>query len=282
MTSQIAHNPLPLDAVALESPSRIYVSEPQWRWTTTIPDYYNLWYVLRGKGTMRVNGVQQALTSGVAFLLAPGTAVDASHDADDPIHNYAAHFWPLRRGRQLARAHGLPVAGVAVHDSGLFEVIARQTVRLGEGERPFGTPLAAALVFALVIQIMRSVSLPAADPVDQRLWEIMDRISANPGQPYTVEALAREAGLSRVHFTRRFRRATGETPSRYIIRRRIERAGQLIRESGLKLAVIADLLGYSDVYFFSRQFKQFTGYSPAQWRREPSPPERVERLSLSS
>lgn len=267
MKAPVKNPSLPLDAVEFQHPPRIFISEPGWRWTSVIPDYFNLWYVLRGSGSMEVDGVRHRLSAGMALILAPGQQVDAVQDAADPIHNYAAHFYPLYKGRRLSAVSAFPTASVVVHEPILFEAMARQTVRLAESGDALGEALALALVFALTIQILRSMELPSSDPVDRRLLDIMDGISASPGRRVSVESMAREAGLSRVHFTRRFRKVTGETPSHYLIRHRVERAGYLIRESRLKMTAIAELLGYSDVYFFSRQFKQVTGMSPGQWRR---------------
>ena len=79
--------------------------------------------------------------------------------------------------------------------------------------------------------------------------------------------MAREAGLSTVQFTRRFRRLTGTSPNLYLVRRRIERASQLIQQSPLKISEIAESLGYADVFFFSRQFKRILGHPPSHLRR---------------
>jgi AraC family transcriptional regulator of arabinose operon len=57
---------------------------------------------------------------------------------------------------------------------------------------------------------------------------------------------------------------------RFAIRQRVQRAQQLLRGSSMQISEIADALGYVDVYFFSRQFKQATGVSPSTYRRDPS------------
>jgi AraC family transcriptional regulator, arabinose operon regulatory protein len=64
-------------------------------------------------------------------------------------------------------------------------------------------------------------------------------------------------------------------PRRYLVQRRMERAGHLLLESDLTVAQIARLLGYHNAYFFARQFKGLTGQPPATFRRgahdEPGP-----------
>lgn len=258
---------LPFDSVALFDAPRIFISEPNWHWKAQIPsEYYNLWHVLRGTGWLEVGGQRHELTAGRSFILRPGEWVNAMHHRNDPIHNFAAHFRPMQRGRPCLSISGLPQAGVVTRETALFEAMARHAVRLADAGDTLGLQESAALVFALATQVVRDAGLPALDPVDQRIRPLIEQINANPGQRRSVAQMAREAGLSKVHFTRRFKRLTGESPNLYLMRRRIERASQLIQQSPFKIEEIAETLGYSDVYFFSRQFKRITGHPPSHLR----------------
>ncbi|HRK31488.1 MAG TPA: AraC family transcriptional regulator [Tepidisphaeraceae bacterium] len=82
-----------------------------------------------------------------------------------------------------------------------------------------------------------------------------------------IDALSARAGLSARSFRRHFRAATGTTARDAIIHRRIDRARRLLGETNLPIKVIAEQLGYSDVFFFGRQFKKHTGATPALYRR---------------
>lgn len=254
-------------AVRLHDRPARFVSERNWRWTTTIHGYYNLWIALRGSGTMRVDGLEFPITPGTAFVLAPGQSVDAGHDPADPIHNLAVHFHALdSRGRSVAPRE-FPLAGVKISDSILVESTGRALARLYGGNGKDTAPCADAWAYALVLQIIRDTHEPRRDPMDECILRIAERIRAHPARPASIHALAAEAGLSRVQFTRRFYRVTGMPPNRFVIHRRIERAVHLIEHSPLKLADIAETLGYSDLYFFSRQFKAVKGFPPSRLRR---------------
>ena len=257
---------LSFDSVALVDPPKVWISERNWQWRTTIPQYYNLWHVLRGTGWMEVSGRRHLLKAGRAFILGPGQEVRAMHNPNDPIHNFAAHFHPVARGRRLLPAPEFPLAHVAVRDTALFEDMARQAVRLADAGDALAGPQAAALILALISQVVRDAEMPALDPVELRIRPIIDQLNANPARHRSVPELAREAGLSPVQFTRRFRRLTGTSPNLYLVRRRIERASQLIQQSPLKISEIAESLGYSDVFFFSRQFKRILGFPPSHLR----------------
>ena len=97
---------------------------------------------------------------------------------------------------------------------------------------------------------------------DRWIRQVALRIAQNPQNLPPVAKLAREHGYSPDHFTRLFKAATGQTPELYAVQARIHRAQQLFG-----IGEIAATLGYRDIYFFSRQFKQFTKVSPRQYRR---------------
>ena len=77
---------------------------------------------------------------------------------------------------------------------------------------------------------------------------------------------ARQASLSLSQFNKRFRAYTGTSPARYVILQRIDRAKKLLAETPMTLQQIADALGYSDIYYFHRQFRAETGQTPGSLR----------------
>jgi AraC-like DNA-binding protein len=83
----------------------------------------------------------------------------------------------------------------------------------------------------------------------------------------TLEALAQECGLSRSHFARAFKTTTGLPPHRWLLDRRVERARELLLNSALPIADIADLCGFADQSHFTRVFTNALGVSPGEWRR---------------
>ena len=88
-----------------------------------------------------------------------------------------------------------------------------------------------------------------------------------PGEPWTVETLARVASASRTVFAERFRELVGDSPSRYLTAVRMEQATDLLRQTGLSIGDVAHRLGYGSDVAFSRAFRRHTGVSPAIWRR---------------
>jgi transcriptional regulator GlxA family with amidase domain len=91
----------------------------------------------------------------------------------------------------------------------------------------------------------------------------MDRAFA---EPLDVPALARLAHTSPAHFSRQFRVTFGETPHRYLQRRRVERAMELLRETDRPVTEICFDVGFGSLGTFSRTFSGIVGESPSRYR----------------
>jgi AraC-like DNA-binding protein len=102
--------------------------------------------------------------------------------------------------------------------------------------------------------------LRARDVIDRRYTEALD-----------VDALARVALMGRAHFIREFRRTFGETPHRYLQRRRIERAMTMLRTTDTPVTEVCMRVGFSSLGTFSRTFTEVVGLTPSEYRRGPDP-----------
>ena len=81
-----------------------------------------------------------------------------------------------------------------------------------------------------------------------------------------LDVLAAEAAMSKFHFARSFVRTYGETPMRYLTRRRIERAQDLLRAANLTVTEVCMMVGFSSLGSFSSRFRELVGETPTQYR----------------
>jgi transcriptional regulator GlxA family with amidase domain len=100
-------------------------------------------------------------------------------------------------------------------------------------------------------------------PQLRRARDLADRRYA---EPLHLDALAGAAQVSRYHFARSFAETYGETPMRYLIRRRIERAQDLLRSANLTVTEVCMLVGFSSLGSFSSRFRELVGESPTVYR----------------
>ncbi|GAA3728435.1 AraC-like DNA-binding protein [Spinactinospora alkalitolerans] len=94
-----------------------------------------------------------------------------------------------------------------------------------------------------------------------------DHIDRHYSEPLDLAEVARAAGYSRHHFVRAFRTAYGETPGRYLSRRRIERAQELLRSPVPTVTEVCHAVGFTSLGSFSSRFRDVTGLSPTEFQR---------------
>jgi len=109
----------------------------------------------------------------------------------------------------------------------------------------------------------------------RRIRLARDAMDRDWSQPLDLDRVAAEAGYSRYHFVRLFRRAYGETPGQYLSRRRIERACELLRSANLTITEVCMLVGFTSLGSFTTRFKRQVGMTPTEYRvreRKDAPP----------
>jgi AraC-like DNA-binding protein len=127
-----------------------------------------------------------------------------------------------------------------------------------------------ARVFARAVQGPLSGPAAAGGLVRWRLKRVTDYVDSNFAEPLRLADLARCAGLSRMHFAAQFRAATGLRPHEYVLRRRIERARELLRDPSVPLVEVALSVGFQTQAHFSTVFRQLVGETPGRWRQNQS------------
>jgi AraC-like DNA-binding protein len=112
-------------------------------------------------------------------------------------------------------------------------------------------------------------------PPDRHLLRARDLIDMRFAEPLDLDALARAAHVSRWHFVRAFRRVFGETPHQYLLKRRIERAKELLRETDRSVTEVSLDVGFRSLGSFSTAFRDLVGEPPSEYSRRwrsASPP----------
>lgn len=107
---------------------------------------------------------------------------------------------------------------------------------------------------------------PSADFSAYRIHQIMNDILARPEEEHSLETLSAQAGLTPSHFCRVFKRATGSTPHQFVMKARLDRARNLLGQSDLSVAQVAEMTGFTSQSHFTRAFRQYAGQTPSGWR----------------
>src|SRR3977135_2608639 len=106
----------------------------------------------------------------------------------------------------------------------------------------------------------------AIEESNRRMLRARDAMDRDYAKPLDVPTLARIACVSEAHFIRTFRATFGETPHRYLQRRRVERAMFLLRETDRSVTDVCLDVGFTSLGTFSRTFRAIVGRSPTAYR----------------
>jgi len=246
-------------------------SGPNWDWRNraNYSREFDLWLVVQGKGLIRTPDATYSLFGGACFLLRLWEPSIATSDPTDPILVSWVCFDCLdARGRNLAPDRlRLPPRSRQIAEISFLDTLIQRVVRAHTDESPEEAEewLRAALLE--VARHDRAVFSGVALRQVRLIDTLCTRIEADPGAWRSLDTLAEQAGYSKDHFIRLFRKHRGVTPGEYIIRSRIESARSLLVFSEQTVTQIAEQLGYPDVYSFCKQFKARTGQTPTEYRR---------------
>jgi AraC-like DNA-binding protein len=106
----------------------------------------------------------------------------------------------------------------------------------------------------------------AVEELNRRMLRARDAIDRSYAEPLDIARLAGVAHVSEAHFIRTFRATFGETPHRYLQRRRVERAMFMLRETRRSVTEVCLEAGFASLGTFSRTFKEIVGTTPKDYR----------------
>nr|WP_239579167.1 AraC family transcriptional regulator [Microlunatus panaciterrae] len=222
-----------------------------------------------GLGWCEIGGRTVAVPSGSALVIPPGVPHLYRADTARPWTIWWLH----------AAGSDLPVmleaivpdqADPVVEIGDLFRATAaaEQVVECMERDETMPNLLeAAGAAWALLAQL-------AADRITggrrrrEPIRDAQHHLRQNLAAPVRVPELARLAGLSTSHFSALFRAATGGGVVEYVKSLRMARARELLVTSSRTVGEIAEVVGYADAFYFSRQFRAINGCSPSDYRRQ--------------
>jgi len=199
------------------------------------------------------------------------------HDIDEMLHIYLSPAPFVALAKHTSRDFSpASVRNDAGFNDPLIESVAAEILGELQLETSCGDILVETLADVLAVRLLNNYSNLNLNPFpatrrsrgldSRRLQRVIEYIHANLAKEITVEELAAAASLSRFHFSRMFKAATGRSPSRFIGQLRLELAKSLL-VAGRSIADVAHVCGFSSESNFVRSFRRATGRTPGQYRK---------------
>jgi len=256
-------------------------------------DAFELCYVLKGRGERVLANERVEMGAGDLCIVRPGERHESRADRHDPYHFFAIAFQPEQISLGGAASPGVPADCLRVLDErmvhgvgGAEHIIRRIILELDRVDAdPRLRELTAIQVQLLVLELLVLASRCAAArhrvertalttraPRRQEFVELLAWFSTRLSAPPSVPEMAARVGLTPAHFSVAFRREVGIAPVAYLLALRSEEAARrLLADRTASITSIAYALGFPSSQYFSQVFRENTGMTPSQWRRERGP-----------
>lgn len=243
------------------------LSSENWRWSRAIPNCFNLWVALEGQAELETLGKKYPIHPGVCFVFSPHQELSAHSVSPQIFRNFACRFLPGDGNTDAMSEVATKLTGVQATKFFGLRDLCRAATQVAHYEDRLAEQQAAGLCYQIIAQLWRDAHLPSIMDPDVLIHELMERLRTHPFERLSLKEMAVEVKMSVSSFIRRFQAISGESPIDFAIRHRIQHAKNHLHGSCLQINEISDALGYTDIYFFSRQFKQLTGMSPSTYRQ---------------
>lgn len=232
--------------------------------------YYSFHYVLDGKVEFVFNHERIILGKGDMFCLFPNVVYQYQYHAlaDKPLRL----LWLSFDGEQAITL--INRAGLMKTSPYLKQVMTKE---LHHALKQLFVPPAEGFkrqleLHSLLLRIFSCMMPPdeIANPLsDSTEWihKSIEYMKTHYMDRITVQDVAAYISVHRSYFSKVFTQQVGVTPTRYLIRLKMEKAAELLRSSAFTINEVSLLLGFSDQYAFNRAFHKFHGLPPGKWRK---------------
>lgn len=223
---------------------------PSYAFSYSYPKFYLVHYVVKGHGTFVKNGVEKKVAAGQMFIIKPNGAYKYIADKNEPWE----YIWFSFDG-ELASVFETLDDIISIDGKIFVEMLQADVLQHTRSEFLTGK------IFELVSEIFEGMPKE-----NNYVKTVDDYIKSNYMHKLCVGDIAAELGLNSRYLSRLFKEQKSVTMQEYIIKYKIKKAQELL-SSGFNVAETARLVGYDDVFTFSKIFKIHSGTSPSKFKK---------------
>ncbi len=240
-----------------------------WRDIGYIPDYNKFYYIVGGRGWLKIGPDEYYPSPGYLYLMPAGIKQSYSFIDSKPFMKYWCHFTARLGEVDLFDVVKTPLYAKIGSDE--IEPLFRQMISASREDTISGPLVANSRLMEITALFLESskkqggISIVDSAKAD-KLGRLLLYIEKNLSGDISVKKLARHLHYHPNYLIRFFKKHMGTTPMHYVNRMRMEKAKTLLSLGNMPVSSIAEGTGFADAGHFSRSFKAHTGFSPSQFR----------------
>lgn len=243
----------------------------RWRDLDYTPDYSKFYYICDGEGWLKIGDKEYYPEPGQLILMPEGVKQSYSCISGRPFLKYWCHFSARVGEINLFRILELSHSCIPENPSAVTEIF-KGITESAKSDAVYAPLLAKSKLMELFSLYIMNHNLDEISyknlSAARKLTAVLDYIAANIEHNITIQDLAEMAYMHPNYFMRLFKQQIGVPPIQYITRLKIDKAKELLTATGGSVSEIAAQLGFSDLFYFSRQFKKHAGLTPTEYRRQ--------------
>jgi AraC-like DNA-binding protein len=234
--------------------------------------HHEIIFFTRGKGVLKIGGKRYLVKEGMLFYICPDVLHSIDLDTEEPIGFFSVHFsythvifndstWtisgegniPLHQGQELK-------------DYYQIEDIFKKLVYSWDAKQPGYEFITKTFLQQLLIAIYQNVTKQSKNySITLKVEKIIQYMHQNINNRVTLTELSELVKLSPTYLSKVFKETTEYSVIEFFNKMKIDKAKELIIEGNKKVKEVAQILGFSDEFYFSRIFKRFEGISPSEY-----------------
>lgn len=237
-----------------------------WRYIDITPAYNKIWFIIGGECLLDLNGHEFIARPYQLYLLPCGSKQSYYNISENRVVQYWFHFsapcGPLDLFKQISLPYCIEAKDVE-YLTDLFDAVVQLEVKKALVDELTQKKL---MLDILSYYIEHSATVGVYKEPDSHIKSLLEYIENNLDKDLSLQELCRFSHFHPRYFSRYFRAKTGLLPLEYIKKARIERAQKLLETENYSIKEIGSMVGISDISYFSKLFKEKTGFSPSFYR----------------
>lgn len=236
-------------------------------------DHYLLYYVKNGEGYVYVNEVKRKVKPHDVFLITPGDSYCYYPKSNQKLEVMYVAFYGHQADGYMSRAGFSSIRfSYEVLEHEYFYNQLKKLIEFADLKINRYCKMLSCIYGMIAYLVEQSLDLKIkwleSNNAELYLRQSLEYIDRNYRVKMSIQDMADFIGLDRKYIYKLFMDKLNKSPQKYLIEKRISRAEQLLRNTSFSVAEVGKSVGYPEVFYFSKIFKQVVGVSPSQYRKE--------------
>ena len=233
------------------------------------PSYNKFYFICQGEGWLKIKDKEFYPKPGQLFLMPANVKQSYCTISQNPFIKYWCHFTAKIMDKNLFDFIQTPYF-IEVSNIKKIETLFNDLIKYYEDNHLSSLLSSKAILLEIIAEFIGHIEPGIHISLNQSsdsLNSIIEYIEKNISENITIEKLAKIANYHPNYFIRIFKSNIGISPIQYINRIRLEKAKKLIMQSNMTIGEIASSVGINDVSHFSKSFKNYTGFTPSEFKK---------------